>query len=140
MTKSLIDSAGRLISVYAEDDVPLPADAPAGAIFVPGAPEDGRQIWLGDRWSAPIDHQIGVIKAEAMRRILAICPEWKQRNLLAQATVLLRKDVANWTPDDQAAWNAGEAIWQRIAAIRAASDTMEAELLAGGPVMTAWPE
>lgn len=66
------------------------------------------------------------VKAEAMRRILAICPEWKQRNLTAQASILAEKGRDNWTADELAAWNAGEAIWASIKAIRAASDVIEA--------------
>jgi hypothetical protein len=66
------------------------------------------------------------VKDEAYRRIIAICPEWKQRNLTAQAAQLAKKGEANWTPEEQAAWAAGEAIWNQIAAIRAASDVIEA--------------
>lgn len=66
------------------------------------------------------------IKAEAYRRIVAVCPEWKQRNLMAQAALLLNKGRENWTTEDQAAWDAGEAIWQEIAKLRAASDRLEA--------------
>lgn len=66
------------------------------------------------------------VKAEAYRRIVAICPEWKQRNLTAQAAQLAKKGEANWTPEEAAAWAAGEAIWNQIAAIRAASDVIEA--------------
>lgn len=66
------------------------------------------------------------IKAEAYRRIIVICPEWKQRNLTAQASILAEKGRANWTAEELAAWDAGEAIWQSIAAIRAASDQLEA--------------
>lgn len=67
-----------------------------------------------------------LVKAEAARRILEICPEWKQRNLTAQAAILAKKGEANWTPEEQAAWDAGEAIWTKIAAIRAKSDALEA--------------
>jgi len=66
------------------------------------------------------------VKDEAYRRIVAICPEWKQRNLTAQAAILAEKGRANWTADELAAWDAGEAIWQQIAAVRAASDVLEA--------------
>jgi len=65
------------------------------------------------------------VKAEAYRRIVAICPEWRQRNLTAQAAQLAKKGEANWTPEEAAAWSAGEAIWNQIAAIRAASDVIE---------------
>jgi len=65
------------------------------------------------------------IKAEAYRRIVIICPEWKQRNLTAQASILAEKGRANWTTEELAAWEAGEAIWSEIAAIRAKSDEIE---------------
>lgn len=70
--------------------------------------------------------QVEAVKAEAMRRILAICPEWKQRNLTAQAAILAEKGRASWTADELAAWNAGRAIWDQIAAIRSRSDAIEA--------------
>lgn len=65
------------------------------------------------------------VKAEAERRIIAICPEWKQRNLIAQAVMLQHKGHDKWTAEDRAAWNAGQALWEKIAAIRAASDVIE---------------
>lgn len=65
------------------------------------------------------------VKREANRRIIAIAPEWKQRNLLAQAAILAAKGRSSWTAEEQAAWDAGEAIWVRISAIRAASDALE---------------
>lgn len=68
------------------------------------------------------------VKVEANRRIIAVCPDWKQRNLTAQA-VLLAKQVADGTSlstEQQAAWDAGQALWMQIAAIRAASDVIEA--------------
>lgn len=73
---------------------------------------------------APITPQ--QVKAEAYRRIIGICPEWKQRNLTAQAAILAAKGRDNWTADELAAWEAGEAIWAQIATIRAASDDIEA--------------
>ena len=66
------------------------------------------------------------VKAEAEARILAIVPEWRQRNLLAQATILAEKGRSNWTAQELAAWTAGEAIWGQVAAIRTASDLIEA--------------
>lgn len=66
------------------------------------------------------------IKAVAQQKIIAIAPEWRQRNLLVQAAKLLKKGESSWTPDDTAAWNAGDVIWQQIAAIRAAGDVGEA--------------
>jgi hypothetical protein len=70
--------------------------------------------------------KIMAIKQEANRRIVAICPEWKQRNLTAQAAQLAKKGEANWTQAETDAWAAGEALWAQIAAIRVASDAIEA--------------
>jgi len=70
------------------------------------------------------------IKTEANRRIIEIVPEWKQRNLTAQAAQMA-KQVADGTPltvEQQAAWDAGEAIWTKVAAIRAKSDELELSL------------
>lgn len=66
------------------------------------------------------------VKAEAARRILEICPEWKQRNLTAQAAILAKKGEANWSPEEAEAWVAGEQIWAQIALIRTKSDALEA--------------
>jgi len=66
------------------------------------------------------------IKAEANRRILEIIPEWKQRNLIAQATQLLNKGRDNWTGAETAAWQAGDVIWAQVSAIRTASNEIEA--------------
>jgi hypothetical protein len=67
-----------------------------------------------------------MVKAEAQRRIVAFVPEWKQRSLIAQAAILAEKGRANWTADELAAWNAGSAVWGRVAVLRAASDALEA--------------
>lgn len=88
------------------------------------------------------------VKADAGARIVAIAPEWKQRNLTAQAVILAEKGRANWTPGELAAWEAGEALWTRIAAIRAASDRIEQAIAAAtshGAAQAAydgaeWPE
>lgn len=69
---------------------------------------------------------IDEVRAAAARRILEICPEWKQRNLTAQAAILAKKGESNWTPEEAAAWAAGEFIWGQIANIRAKSDILEA--------------
>jgi hypothetical protein len=66
------------------------------------------------------------VKNEAYRRIVVIVPEWKQRNLTAQAAQLAEKGRANWTAEELAAWNSGQVIWDQVAAIRAKSDALEA--------------
>lgn len=67
------------------------------------------------------------VKAEAQRRILEILPEWKQRNLTARAAELAIKGVSNWTAEETSEYEAGQAVWDRIKAIRAASDALEAQ-------------
>lgn len=66
------------------------------------------------------------VKIEAHRRIVAIVPEWKQRNLLAQAALLTDKGRENWTAEETADWDAALVIWAQVAAIRARSDEIEA--------------
>lgn len=97
---------------------------------------DGECVHKNPGWTADASiiaaRILNDVKARTMSQILALCPEWKQRNLTAQAAVLVKKGVQNWTADDQAAWDAGEAIWSQIAALRAASDILEASVLACG--------
>jgi hypothetical protein len=66
------------------------------------------------------------VKGEAARRILAILPEWKQRNLTARAAELAKIGQANWTQAEADEWAAGQALWDQIKAIRAKSDQIEA--------------
>lgn len=109
--------------------------------------EDGHSVFLesgqqfdemratAEDWTPPpivlpplptLTEHIAATKAESSRRIVAILPEWKQRNLTAQAAILAEKGRANWTADELAAWEAGAALWAKVAAIRAASDVIEA--------------
>lgn len=106
-----------------------PANLPAGlnAVQAPDGVGIG-WVWNDTDYDPPAPEPVDVqqVKDEAQRRILRIAPEWKQRNLTAQAVLLAQKGSANWTAEDRAAWDAGEAIWIRIAAIRATSDQIEA--------------
>ena len=70
-----------------------------------------------------VDRKIAETKAEANRRILAILPEWKQRNYTARA---VEKVAAGEVGDDE--WNAMQTAWQQIKAVRVASDAIEAEI------------
>jgi hypothetical protein len=67
------------------------------------------------------------VKAEAQRRIISIIPEWKQRNLTARAAELAIKGVSNWTAEETSEYEAGQAIWNQIKAVRMASDALEAQ-------------
>ena len=71
------------------------------------------------------ERKIAETKAQANRRILAILPEWKQRNYTARA---VEKVAAGEVGDDE--WNAMNAAWTAIKSIRVASDAIEAEIAA----------
>lgn len=83
-------------------------------------------------------------KCEAARRITAIAPEWKQRNLLAEsvATGRLR---ALWSGKARARQKETRATWTKIQAVRTASDRLEAEIDSGAytgavAAWSGWPE
>ena len=87
-----------------------------------------RQIVADGAISSQTDPTPFDVKLEAGRRILAIAPDWKQRNLTARAAEFAIKLAEGGTltaaeKDERAA---GEAIWTRIKSIRAASDALEA--------------
>lgn len=66
-------------------------------------------------------------KIEAGRRIVALAPEWKQRNATARGVELTDKKASGepLTADEQAEVDAMKALWLAISAIRAASDDLE---------------
>ena len=72
--------------------------------------------------------RIAAIKAEAGRRIVAIYPEWKQRNMTAEAAALIRYEAAGTiTAEQSARLDALEPSWAWIASVRAASDQAESD-------------
>ena len=93
--------------------------------------------------------RLEAVRAEAGRRILAVAPEFRQRNLTARAVEIVMEhgaDPADWPGEVQAEVAAGMAVWAAIKAIRAASDVAEAAILAAttaedaGTVTADWPE
>lgn len=71
------------------------------------------------------------VKHEANRRILAIMPDWKQRNSIARAAELSRKESKGTaTPEEITELDQLETTWAGIKAIRSASDSIEAEVAA----------
>lgn len=84
------------------------------------------------------------VKTEAQRRIYAIVPAWKQANLTARAAELLRisLDAGGLTAQETAEIDAINAIWSKVKDIRSYSDTLEADILAGGTpdILAGWPE
>jgi len=69
-----------------------------------------------------------IIKKEAGRWILAQYPDWKQRNMTARMTELLkiRALAESWTAEEQAEVSALEAVWDWVKSVRSASDLLEA--------------
>lgn len=85
---------------------------------------DASTAALGDPAVLP-----SAVKAEAERRILAVMPEWRQRNALAagQAAVMAHgPDPTSWPSELQTEHAEAMAAWAAINAIRAASDALEA--------------
>lgn len=113
------------------------ADAGYVAVSPAPTPEPHQVVqWSGTDWllvdktaeelAEEQAQRVAAVKAEAYRRIVAICPEWRQRNLTAQAAQLAKKGETNWTQDEADAWAAGELLWAQISAIRLKSDEIEA--------------
>lgn len=87
---------------------------------------NGQVIEVPDsEFPPPLPPTTDMVKQEAARRILIICPEWKQRNLTARAAELAIKGTANWTEQEQAEYAAGQAIWDRIKSVRVKSNEIE---------------
>lgn len=66
------------------------------------------------------------VKQEAGRRVLAIAPDYRQRNMLARTAQLLRIGEANLTQSQRDEVLAIERVWETIQMIRARSDAIEA--------------
>jgi hypothetical protein len=88
---------------------------------------DGKVVrqWTVER--KPIEEQRQAVKNEAMRRILARLPDWKQRNMTARGVELLSINRRNaWMPEEQAEADTLQAAWDWVKAVRSASDVIEA--------------
>lgn len=118
-----------------DDRVAIQAINEAGQVFIfePGQPEwESIDKSLVDD-PAPVPKKplppatVKDVKEEAYKRIVAILPEWKQRNLTARAAELAAiLAERSWTNEERAEWGDGQAIWDQIKAIRAASNEIEA--------------
>ena len=117
--------------VWFPTSAPMPkflASYPEGTVSsVPAPPGEGydydpsSNTWFHNPPAVTADQ----VRAEAARRILAVCPEWRQRNLTARAAELAMNGSANWTAGEQVEVATGQAIWDQIKAIRAASNALE---------------
>ncbi len=101
----------------------------------------GDAAWQAIAYPPPAPATAADIKAEAERRILAVLPEWKQRNLTARGIELLLALVKNrgWTAAETAEATAIQADWDKVKAIRARSDDLEQELPADCMANRNWP-
>lgn len=123
---SFADPAGTILAVTDQ----------AGAVFSVSWPcetwhRDAVQAWLDAGNSiaayAPPAPTAADVKAEAGRRIVALYPEWKQRNMTARGVELLHIRASQpWTPEEQAEADSLQAAWVWIGSLRAASDALEA--------------
>lgn len=72
------------------------------------------------------------VKAEAERRILNILPAWKQRNYTARAVeIIYAIQTSTAAAEDTAELTAIHGFFDRVKAIRAASDLVEADVERG---------
>jgi len=88
---------------------------------------------FSNTWSAPVDEaaedaaRVQGIKQAASEQILAIAPEWKQRNMLARALELSDSKRGGPLAASEAQEEADiRAVWAQIKTIRQKSDAAEA--------------
>ena len=92
---------------------------------------------------SPAD-QIATIKAEASARILAVIPDWKQRNMLARSVELLeiRESGEILTASELSELDGIRNAWSWARSVRAYSDQLEALVAQGeavDPATAEWP-
>lgn len=108
----------------------------AGALVIRDRAPSPDHTWVGGAWQAPPDPEPvpveaitpAQVKAEANRRIVAIMPEYKQRNAIAFGLEMVLEhgpDPANWPADMQNMNAAVQAQWAAIKLIRQRSDAIE---------------
>ena len=103
------------------------------------APELLNGVWTAqylviDKTQAEIDQydqvhyaeMVNLVKIEAHRRIVQVVPEWKQLNLLARSTELVKIGEQNWTAAEREEVVLIESIWDKVKQLRAKSDELEA--------------
>jgi hypothetical protein len=79
--------------------------------------------------SAKAAPSVAAVKAEAGRRIDAVLPDYKQRNVMAwglETIMAYGIDPADWPAPLQAINSQAQAAWAAIKEIRAKSDEIEA--------------
>jgi hypothetical protein len=89
-------------------------------------------------------HVATSIKKLAGAKIVHMVPEWKQRNMIARAVQLVEKKGSR-TPAEQSELDMHQAVWDKVAAIRLYSDSLEAQAIASEDplsvdIESGWPE
>lgn len=90
MTKYFVDMAGNYIGAFDG------AEPPASSIEVPGAPEDARQPWLGDRWGEAQKTQYQ-INSEARAYLLSTdwyVTRWQENGTPIPVEISAERDAA----------------------------------------------
>lgn len=114
-----------------------------------GWPEAGPHVAPGWTWDGVMFARPVVVitpaevKAEAARRILAMAPEWRQRNAAQRMIILaLARQDRDLSAEEQAEVVSIGEMWVGIEVIRAASDAIEAmdPIPADFAENTYWPE
>ena len=116
-------------------DGALPAITLGGMKRVSGALVFDANLLAADkaiRVSTDSARKILQTKVEAQRRIYVLAPQWKQANLTARMVELHQKrlDLVLLTAAEQAEVTASQALWDKVKAVRAASDLIEADIQA----------
>jgi hypothetical protein len=78
----------------------------------------------------PVVVTVGMIKAEAGKRILVRYPQWKQANMTARMVELnkIRASVGSWTAGEQIEVDVIQSAWDWVKSVRSASDALELTL------------
>lgn len=116
LTKALEDAGIKFVIL---DGVPTADDPDAAQAIIDSF----------DPTSGLLEKRILEIKTIAQNKIYDIIPAWKQANLTARAVELTAiRQERSWTKEEQDEWNAGQALWDKVKAIRSASDILETNI------------
>jgi len=131
--------AGAVEITSAEHQALMDAQANGQAIV-----DDGNGNPIAQDYSFTADELKAQTKGIANNKIVVIASEWKQRNMIARSLELERDERINGplSAPDQAELDAMTAIWDRIKAIRAHSDSLETDIDVdiNTDIDAGWPE
>jgi len=144
--KAKFNAEGFPVAFY---DTGINKTIPTGAVSITDAQwqeflgNAGKRKWNGSAvvaYTAPFNAEqcANAIKSIAGQVILAIAPEYKQRNMLAAALRIENKQrLGTSTAEEDATASAIIALWNRVEEIRAKSDELETTYITLGNDLTA---